>query len=133
MKSQRLSTRCHTMVDDQRQSFDQHAMPTTHRLLAVVVGGVLAAMDALVKDLVTVLETYLLDDVQYLGYSLGARVGWQMSVDAPRRVRRAVLGGIPDGRPLARLPTAIVGRALVEVREIRARAERAGHPGHHRR
>jgi pimeloyl-ACP methyl ester carboxylesterase len=60
-------------------------------------------MDALVVDLVTVLDTYLLDSVRYSGYSLGARVGWQLAVQAPERVERAVLGGIPDGRPLARL------------------------------
>lgn len=61
------------------------------------------AMDALVADLVTVLDTYLIDTVHYAGYSLGARVGWQVAVQAGDRVDRAVLGGIPDGRPLARL------------------------------
>jgi pimeloyl-ACP methyl ester carboxylesterase len=60
-------------------------------------------MDALVGDLVTVLDTYLLDTVLYAGYSLGARVGWQVAVQVPHHVERAVLGGIPDGRPLARL------------------------------
>ncbi|TYL53525.1 alpha/beta fold hydrolase [Agromyces mariniharenae] len=60
-------------------------------------------MDALVGDLVTVLDTYLLDTVLYVGYSLGARVGWQVAVQVPHHVERAVLGGIPDGRPLARL------------------------------
>lgn len=61
------------------------------------------AMPVLVDDLRTVLDTYLLDDVRYLGYSLGGRVGWQFAVDAPEHVERAVLGGIPDGRPLERL------------------------------
>lgn len=61
------------------------------------------AMDAFVADLLVVLDTYLLDDVEYVGYSLGARVGWQFALDAPEHVSRAVLGGIPDGRPLARL------------------------------
>ena len=60
-------------------------------------------MDALVRDLLTVLDTHLLDSVLYAGYSLGGRVGWQLLVDAPDRVTRGVLGGIPDGRPLARL------------------------------
>ena len=60
-------------------------------------------MDALAADLVAVLDTYLLDSVRYAGYSLGARVGWQLAVNAPEHVERAVLGGIPDGRPLARL------------------------------
>lgn len=60
-------------------------------------------MNAFVDDLVTVLDTYLLDSVLYAGYSLGARVGWQLAVQVPDHVERAVLGGIPDGRPLARL------------------------------
>ncbi len=60
-------------------------------------------MVALVGDLLTVLDTHLLDSVRYVGYSLGGRVGWQLLVDAPDRVTRGVLGGIPDGRPLARL------------------------------
>lgn len=60
-------------------------------------------MDALVGDIAMVLDTYLLDTVFYAGYSLGARVGWQVAVQLPDHVDRAVLGGIPDGRPLARL------------------------------
>ncbi|MCR2792425.1 alpha/beta hydrolase [Microbacterium sp. zg.Y625] len=60
-------------------------------------------MSGLVADLVTVLDTYLLDSVRYVGYSLGGRVGWQAAVDVPHRIERAVLGGIPDGRPLARM------------------------------
>ncbi|MGC5172583.1 alpha/beta fold hydrolase [Microbacterium sp. DT81.1] len=71
-------------------------------------------MDALVGDLLIVLETYLLDSVLYAGYSLGGRVGWQLLVDAPDRVSRGVLGGIPDGRPLARL----------DIEQARAFAER---------
>jgi pimeloyl-ACP methyl ester carboxylesterase len=61
------------------------------------------SMTSFVSDLLTVLDTYLIDDVRYVGYSLGARVGWQFTVDAPEHVTSAVLGGIPDGRPLARL------------------------------
>ncbi|KQM82525.1 alpha/beta fold hydrolase [Agromyces sp. Leaf222] len=60
-------------------------------------------MDLFVEDVVTVLDDHLLQSVHYVGYSLGARVGWQVAVAHPERVDRAVLGGIPDGRPLARL------------------------------
>lgn len=60
-------------------------------------------MPAFVNDLLLVLETYLVDEVRYVGYSLGARVGWQFAIDAPEHVSMSVLGGIPDGRPLARL------------------------------
>lgn len=61
------------------------------------------SMPAFVSDLLTVLDTYLVDSVRYVGYSLGARVGWQFALDAPEHVSQAVLGGIPDGKPLARL------------------------------
>jgi pimeloyl-ACP methyl ester carboxylesterase len=60
-------------------------------------------MDAFVGDIAAVLDTYLIDSVHYAGYSLGARVGWQVAVQLPNHVDKAVLGGIPDGRPLARL------------------------------
>ena len=48
----------------------------------------------------------MVDDALYLGYSLGARVGWQVCCDLGDRIERAVLGGIPDGRPLGRLDLA---------------------------
>src|SRR4249919_1622963 len=60
-------------------------------------------MSSLVGDLLRVLDTHMLDRVLYTGSSLGGRVGWQLLVDAPDRVTRGILGGIPDGRPLARL------------------------------
>ncbi len=60
-------------------------------------------MPLLVSDIETVLDTYMVDPVLYLGYSLGARVGWHVCADLEHRIERAVLGGIPDGRPLGRL------------------------------
>ncbi|MCU1473481.1 alpha/beta fold hydrolase [Amnibacterium sp.] len=60
------------------------------------------SMPLLVADVQTVLDTYLADGVAYVGYSLGARVGWHAAVEAPHLVDRAVLGGIPDGDPLTR-------------------------------
>lgn len=59
-------------------------------------------IDLLFADVQSVLDTYLLDEVDYVGYSLGARVGWRTAVQAPERIRRLVLGGIPDGDPLTR-------------------------------
>lgn len=59
-------------------------------------------MELLVADVEHVLDTYMLDDVDFVGYSLGARVGWRTAVTAPERIRRLVLGGIPDGDPLTR-------------------------------
>src|SRR4051794_11910161 len=60
------------------------------------------SMAALVADVRTVLDTYLVDDVDYVGYSLGARVGWHTAFEVPHLVSRAVFGGIPDGDPLTR-------------------------------
>jgi pimeloyl-ACP methyl ester carboxylesterase len=59
-------------------------------------------MPLLVDDLLDVLDTFLLDEALFVGYSLGARVGWQACLDLPDRITHAVLGGIPDGDPLTR-------------------------------
>lgn len=60
-------------------------------------------MDALVADVTAVIDAYLLDDVAYLGYSLGARVGWHAAEQLPDRISRAVFGGIPDADPMRRI------------------------------
>lgn len=66
----------------------------------------------LATDVETVMDAYLVDDALYVGYSLGARVGWEVVRDLPQRIERAVLGGVPDGIPLSRLNLDQV-RALV--------------------
>jgi pimeloyl-ACP methyl ester carboxylesterase len=58
------------------------------------------SMELLVDDLLAVMDTHLIDETFYVGYSLGARVGWQAALDVPDRITRGVLGGIPDGDPL---------------------------------
>ncbi|MBS1697697.1 MAG: alpha/beta hydrolase [Actinobacteria bacterium] len=60
-------------------------------------------MRILAADIEQVLDTYLVDEALYVGYSLGGRVGWEVLRDLGDRIPRAVLGGIPDGRPLERL------------------------------
>jgi pimeloyl-ACP methyl ester carboxylesterase len=60
------------------------------------------SMELLVTDLLSVVDTYLIDEFTLLGYSLGARVGWHAALELPERLTRAVLGGIPDGDPLTR-------------------------------
>ncbi len=67
----------------------------------------------LASDVEQVLDTYLVDEARYLGYSLGARVGWQVLRDLGDRIPRAVLGGVPDGVPLARIDLDQV-RGLIE-------------------
>jgi len=57
----------------------------------------------LARDVEAVLDTFLIDEALYVGYSLGARVGWQVTQDLGDRIPRAVLGGVPDGIPLDRL------------------------------
>ena len=59
-------------------------------------------MELLVDDVLAVLDTFMLDEVAYVGYSLGARVGWEAARELPERITKAVLGGIPDGDPLTR-------------------------------
>ncbi|MFZ7087537.1 alpha/beta fold hydrolase [Curtobacterium sp. RRHDQ10] len=72
------------------------------------------SMELLVADVMAVLDGYLLDDVAYLGYSLGARVGWHAADRAPDRISRAVLGGVPDADPMLRLRVD-QARAFVET------------------
>ncbi|WP_394278601.1 alpha/beta fold hydrolase [Microbacterium sp.] len=57
----------------------------------------------LATDVEAVLDTYLVDRAFYIGYSLGARVGWEVARDFETRIERVVLGGVPDGVPLGRL------------------------------
>lgn len=57
----------------------------------------------LARDIEAVLDTHLVDEALYVGYSLGARVGWQVLQDLGDRIPRGVLGGVPDGIPLDRL------------------------------
>ncbi|GAB2705532.1 pimeloyl-ACP methyl ester carboxylesterase [Microbacterium marinum] len=61
------------------------------------------ALRTLVTDVEAVLDTYLVDQALYVGYSLGARVGWEVARDLAPRIDRVVLGGVPDGVPLGRL------------------------------
>jgi pimeloyl-ACP methyl ester carboxylesterase len=60
------------------------------------------SMELLVADVATVIDDFLLDEITFVGYSLGGRVGWHASLALPNHITRAVLGGIPDGLPLTR-------------------------------
>lgn len=71
------------------------------------------AIRTLAADVETVMDQYLVEDAFYVGYSLGARVGWEVVRDLPQRINRAVLGGVPDGIPLERLDIEQV-RAFIE-------------------
>jgi pimeloyl-ACP methyl ester carboxylesterase len=73
-----------------------------HGLSAKPHDAAMYTMELLVADVATVIDDYLLDEITFVGYSLGGRVGWHSSLALPHRITRAVLGGIPDGLPLTR-------------------------------
>ncbi|BDZ40049.1 alpha/beta fold hydrolase [Microbacterium suwonense] len=72
------------------------------------------AVGSLARDVEAVLDTFLIDETLYAGYSLGARVGWQVLRDLGDRITRAVLGGVPDGIPLDRLDVGQVRRYIAD-------------------
>jgi pimeloyl-ACP methyl ester carboxylesterase len=76
------------------------------------------SMAVLVADVQTVLDTHLADGVAYVGYSLGARVGWHTALEAPHLVEKAVLGGIPDGDPLTRFHVDAARRFIADETPI---------------
>lgn len=75
-------------------------------------------MDLLVGDVEAVLDAYLLTEVRYVGYSLGARVGWQAARELGGRITQSVLGGIPDGDPLKRFQIADARAHLEHGHEV---------------
>lgn len=66
----------------------------------------------LVDDLVAVLDGVAVDPVDYLGYSLGARLGWELAVRHPERVRSLSLGGLPATEPLLAFDVAAASAGL---------------------
>ena len=85
------------------------------------------SMALLVQDVQTVLDTYLIDEAVYVGYSLGARVGWHAAVGGTYAITRAVLGGIPDGDPLTRFRVD-EAKAFIADGDARRRPADAGLP-----
>jgi pimeloyl-ACP methyl ester carboxylesterase len=51
-------------------------------------------VELMAGDVIGVLDDLGIAETAYLGYSMGARIGLQVILDRPQRVRRAVLGGI---------------------------------------
>jgi pimeloyl-ACP methyl ester carboxylesterase len=52
------------------------------------------AVDVMAGDVVHLLDELDIESAAYVGYSMGARIGLEVILDAPQRVTRAVLGGI---------------------------------------
>ncbi|KQQ04109.1 MULTISPECIES: alpha/beta fold hydrolase [unclassified Rathayibacter] len=57
-------------------------------------------VDVMVGDIVRVLDSYDLVEPHYLGYSLGARMGWVLGLRHPERLATLSLGGLTVGEPL---------------------------------
>ncbi|UNK70964.1 alpha/beta fold hydrolase [Microbacterium sp. H1-D42] len=70
------------------------------------------------SDVESVLDTFLVDEAFYVGYSLGARVGWEVVQDLGDRIPRAVLGGVPDGIPLEHLDVEQVRRYIADATPV---------------
>ncbi|MET1051853.1 MAG: alpha/beta hydrolase family protein [Mycetocola sp.] len=68
--------------------------------------------DILVADLAAVIDAVAGGPVDYLGYSLGARLGWELAVQHPERVRSLSLGGLPASDPLAAFDLAAASASL---------------------
>jgi pimeloyl-ACP methyl ester carboxylesterase len=52
------------------------------------------SIEVMAGDVVRLLDHVDVPSARYLGYSMGARIGLQVVLDFPRRVSRAVLGGL---------------------------------------
>ena len=73
------------------------------------------SVDLMAGDVIGLLDDLRVDEAAYLGYSMGARIGLQLILDQPRRVSRAVLGGIGEA-------------GAIDHAEAIASAFRAGEP-----
>jgi pimeloyl-ACP methyl ester carboxylesterase len=52
------------------------------------------SIDILAGDVVRLLDHLAVDSAAYLGYSMGSRIGLEVVISYPKRVRRAVFGGL---------------------------------------
>lgn len=66
----------------------------------------------LVDDLVAVIDDIASGPVDYLGYSLGSRLGWELAVRHPSLVRSLSLGGLPASEPLVAFDVAAASAYL---------------------
>ena len=59
------------------------------------------SMDILAGDAVRLLDHLEVDSAAYLGYSMGSRIGLELVISHPERVRRAVFGGLGSAGAIA--------------------------------
>ncbi|QXJ26103.1 alpha/beta hydrolase [Actinomadura graeca] len=72
---------------------------------------------ALAADLVAVMDQAGAATFDIVGYSLGARVAWEIPSAAPGRVERAVLGGLAPGEPFTAVDIEALHRAVSDGTE----------------
>ena len=70
------------------------------------------SLEILAADVSRLFDQLNLAKASYLGYSMGARIGLSFLLDAPKRVDRAVLGGIGIGSAIERADA--VADALID-------------------
>ncbi|WP_241990139.1 MULTISPECIES: alpha/beta fold hydrolase [unclassified Streptomyces] len=71
-----------------------------------------AGAPALAAELVAVLDEAGVTEFDVVGYSLGARLSWELPAAAPGRVRRTVLGGLGPGEPFEAVDVPALHRAV---------------------
>ncbi len=76
------------------------------------------APSAFLDDLVAVLDALDLERVGYLGYSFGARLGWELGLAHPDRVSGLVLGGFGVADPMAAFDVEAARRFVADGTEI---------------
>ncbi|MFD5651791.1 alpha/beta fold hydrolase [Streptomyces sp. NPDC127039] len=76
-----------------------------------------AGAGALVADLVAVLDAAGVGAFDTVGYSLGARLAWELPAAAPGRPRRTVLGGLGPAEPFQAVRVAALHRAVADGTE----------------
>lgn len=79
----------------------------------------------MVADIVRVIESYDLIAPHYLGYSLGARMGWLLGLEHPELVTSLSLGGLTVGEPLRHFDADAARARVADGGEIDDRFTRA--------
>ncbi|HWL60482.1 MAG TPA: alpha/beta fold hydrolase [Microbacteriaceae bacterium] len=74
--------------------------------------------EVFLADLVAVLDALGLERVGYLGYSFGARLGWELALAHPERIDRLVLGGFSLESPMVGFDVAAARAFIAEGTEI---------------
>ncbi|TMQ87078.1 alpha/beta hydrolase [Actinomadura soli] len=76
-----------------------------------------ATAPAIAADLVAVLDRAGISTFDAAGYSLGARIAWELPAAAPDRVERTVLGGLSPTEPFTAVDVDALHRAVREGTE----------------